>query len=250
MALSLASPRRVIGHAVNRGVRRPSTNSLVKRRALLSATVIVTLALGLTSASAIGAGGRLQLTLVNSGPQAEFYPVKPATHAHCIPSFLKPASLSTRSGTGVQLDSPGYAFGSEAPSRFSYTVPAGSGFTVPASTDAVVLKLWAFSGDGTCDGQLGDQTIDWRVLCSGTCGSDVSLTGPGQTGPKAGWQTFGVPAGTPLNTLANNHAGPSSRVAVSAGDVITLEVSADTWAGIQWSAPNGAGASSLMILRS
>jgi len=250
MAPSLVHARRMIGRAANLGLQRRRPANLVKTRALLSATLIVAVALGLTGTSAFAGGGRLQLFLVNAGPSTEFYPVKPATHAQCNPSFLKPASLSTSSGTGVQLDSPGYAFGSEAPSRFSYTVPAGSGFTVPANTSAVVLKLWAFSGDGTCDGQLGDQTIEWRVLCSGTCGSNVSLTGPGQTGPKTGWQTFGVPAGTPLNTLANNHAGPSSRVTVSAGDVITLEVSADTWAGIQWSAPNGAGASSLMILRS
>jgi hypothetical protein len=222
--------------------------NLVKRRVLLSATLIVAVALGLSGVSAFGAGGRLQLYLVNSGPSAEFYPVKPATATACNPSFLKPASLSTSTGTGVQLDSPGYAFGTEAPSRFSYTVPAGRGFTVPAGPDAVVLKLWAFSGDGTCPGQLGNQTIDWRVLCSGGCGTDVSLTGAGQSGPKSGWQTFGIPAGTPINTLANSHAGPSSGVTVSAGDVITLEVSADTWAGIQWSAPNGAGVSSLSIL--
>jgi hypothetical protein len=248
MAPSLVPARRMIGRAANLGLQRRRPANLVKTRVLLSATLIVTVALGLTGASAFAAGGRLQLYLVNSGPTSEFYPVKPATYAQCFTFFQKAASLSTSRGTGVQLDSPGYAFGSEAPSQFSYTVPAGSGFTVPASTDAVVLKLWAFSGDGTCDGQLGNQTIDWRVLCSGTCGSNVSLTGPGQTGLKAGWQTLGVPAGTPLNTLANNHAGPSSRVAVSAGDVITLEVSADSWAGIQWSAPGGAGASSLMIL--
>ena len=247
MAASLVPARRMIGRAANLGLQRRRPANFVKTRVLLSATLIVTVALGLTSASAFGAGGRLQLYLVNAGPTSEFYPVKPATAAQCNPSFQKAASLSTSTGTGVQLDSPGYAFGEE-PSRFSYTVPAGSGFTVPASADAVVLKLWAFSGDGTCPGQLGNQSIDWRVLCSGTCGTDVSLTGAGQTGLKAGWQTFGIPAGTPLNTLANNHAGPSSRVTVSAGDVITLEVSADSWAGIQWSAPNGAGASSLMIL--
>jgi len=118
---------------------------------------------------------------------------------------------------------------------------------VPASPDAVVLKLWAFSGDGTCDGQSDDQAIDWRVSCSGTCGSNVSLTGAGQVA-KPGWQAFDVPAGTPVNTLFNDHAGPSLQVDVGDGDVITLELSADTWAGIQWSAPNGAGASSLSIL--
>lgn len=234
MARSLASSR----HPVRRAVR------------LLSAAMLVAVALSLTVTSALGAGGRLQLNLVNSGPDTAFYPAS-ATSANpdCNKTGDQPASLSTSKGTGVKFDSPGYAFPPDlAPSRFSYTVPAGKGFTVPASPDAVVLKLWALSGDGTCPGQLGDQSIDWRVLCSGTCGSDVSLTGAGQAAPKAGWQAFDLPAGTPVNSLFNDHAGPLSKVRVGGGDVITLELSADTWAVIQWNAPNGSGASSLSIL--
>lgn len=219
----------------------------MKTRILLSAALLVTVALSLTIASASGAGGRLQLYLVNSGPDTTVYNESAATDGNCD-SFLKPASLSTSKGTGVQYDSPGYAFGSTPhPTTFSYTVPAGGGFTVPANRNAVVLKQWAFSGDGTCDGQLDDQTIDWRVYCSGTCGSNVSLTGAGQVA-KPGWQAFDVPAGTRVK-LFNDHAGPSSAVNVDGGDVITLELSADTWAGIQWSAPKGAGVSSLAILR-
>ena len=189
----------------------------------------------------------LQLYLVNSGPATEFYHVSVAANGDCDP-VQKPASLSTSAGTGVQYDSPGYAFSpaTDTPSRFSYTVPAGGGFTVPANPNAVILKLWTFSGDGTCPGQLEDQSIDWRVLCSGTCGTDVSLTGAGQVA-KPGWQAFDLPAGTPVNSLFSEHAGPPAGVQVYAGDVITLEVSADTWAGIQWSAPNGPGTSSLMI---
>jgi hypothetical protein len=221
----------------------------MRRRILASAAVLVTLALGLTMTSALGAGGRLQLYLVNSGPQTTFYNESVPTDGDCD-SFLKPASLSTSKGTATQFDSPGYAFGSSPhASTFSYTVPAGGGFTVPANPDTVILKLWSFSGDGTCDGQLGDQSIDWRVYCSGSCGSNVSLSGPGQSAPKAGWQSFAVPAGTPINSLFNDHAGPSSAVAVGAGDTITLELSADTWAGIQWSAANGGGVSSLSILQ-
>ena len=222
----------------------------MKRRILLSAAALVTVALSLTIATAFGASGRLSLYLVNSGPDSNFYNVTDANGSTC-PSFSKPASLSaTNTGTGVQYDSPGYAFDpGDQPSRFSYTVPAGGGFTVPASSDAVILKLWAFSGNGTCRGQTGAQAVDWRVYCSGTtCGSRVSLTGAGQL-DKPGWQAVDVPAGTPTNTLFNNHAGPSSAVNVGAGDVITLELSADTWAGIQWSARNGAGVSSLSILR-
>ena len=121
---------------------------------------------------------------------------------------------------------------------------------MPANPNAVVLKLWTFSGDGTCGGQTDDQTVDWRVTCSGpTCGANVSLTGDGQPA-KPGWQFFALPAGTPVNSLFNDHAGPPTMVRVGVGDVITLDLSADTWAGIQWSAPNGAGASSLSILRS
>lgn len=235
MAPSMKPARRLIGLAAR----------------LLSAAVLVAVALSLTTAGAFGAGGRLQLFLVNSGPESAFYPVSATeTNPECeqTGTGTKQASLSTDKGAGVQYDSPGYAFGSAPhPSTFSYTVPAGGGFTVPASPDAVVLKLWAFTGDGTCDGQDGDQSVDWRVYCSGTCGSDVSLTGAGQVA-KPDWQAFDVPAGTPVNSLFNDHAGPSSEVQVGAGDTITLEVSADTWAGIQWSAPKGAGASSLSIL--
>jgi hypothetical protein len=223
----------------------------VKGRILLTAAALVTVALSLTIATAFGASGRLSLYLVNSGPDSNFYNVTDANGSDC-PSFTKPASLAaTNTGSGVQYDSPGYAFAgsSDQPSRFSYIVPAGGDFTVRASSDAVILKLWAFSGNGTCRGQGGAQAIDWRVYCTGTtCGTDVSLTGAGQL-DKPGWQAVGVPAGTPTNTLFNNHAGPSSAVEVGAGDVITLELSADTWAGIQWSARNGAGVSSLSILR-
>lgn len=223
----------------------------MKKRILLSAVLLVTAALSLTIASALGAGGRLQLYLVNSGPATEFYNDSVPVDGDCG-QISKPASLAPTAGTaaGVQYDSPGYAFGSESPSVFSYTVPAGGAFKVPASPDAVVLKLWSFSGDGSCPGQTGDQSVDWRVLCSGpTCGSDVSLTGPGQSAPKAGWQNFSLPAGTPSNTLFNVHAGPSSAISVGIGDVIRLELSADTWAGIQWNAQNGAGSSSVSILR-
>jgi hypothetical protein len=221
----------------------------VRTRTLLTAAVLAIAALCLTLASAFGAGGPLHLYLVNSGPQTTFYNESVPADGNCD-SYLKPASLSTNRGTGAQFDSPGYAFGSSPhASTFSYSIPAGGGFTVPANPDSVILKLWSYSGDGSCDGQLDDQSVDWRVYCSGTCGSNVSLTGAGQGAPKAGWQSFDVPAGTPTNSLFNDHAGPSSAVTVGAGDVITLELSADTWAGIQWSAPNGAGASSLSIAR-
>jgi hypothetical protein len=219
----------------------------------VTAALLVTVALGVTVASAFGADGRLQLYLVNSGPETTFYNESMVADGDCDP-FTKSASLSTSKGTSVQNDSPGYAFTGDPaaahPSTFSYTVPAGGGFTVPASADAVILKMWAWSGDGSCGGQTGDQTVDWKVSCSGpTCGTSVSLTGPGQTGNKAGWQVFDIPAGTPINSVFNDHAGRAAPVTIGAGDVITLELSADTWSAIQWSAPGGAGASSLSILR-
>jgi hypothetical protein len=220
----------------------------VNRRIILGAGLLVVLALSVTIATAVAAGGRLQLNLVSSGSTSTtFYPL---SQPDCDNSFQKPAQLSSTPGTGVQYDSPGYAFGSSPhPSRFSYSVPAGGAFTVPASPDAVILKLWSFSGDGGCPGQDADQTIDWRLLCSGSCGTNVSLTGLGEPGGKPGWQVFDVPAGTPTNSLFNDHAGPSSAVQIAEGDTLTLELSADTWVGIQWSAPNGAGVSSLSILR-
>ena len=222
----------------------------MSKRILLSTAVLIATALSLAIATAFGAGGRLQLYLVKSGPATEFYNDSASADGDCN-ATSKPASLSATAGTGVQYDSPGYGFSAatDTPSDFSYTVPAGGGFSVPANSNAVILKLWSFSGDGTCPGQTGNQNVDWRVLCSGpTCGSNVTLTGPGQVAPKTGWQAFTIPAGTPTNTLFNAHAGPSSAVHVGAGDVITLELSADTWAGIQWNAPNGAGASSVSIL--
>jgi hypothetical protein len=194
----------------------------------------------------VGAGGRLQLYLVNSGPDTSFYNESVPTDGNCSP-ITKPGSLSTKPGTSAQFDSPGYAFGTETPSTLSYTVPAGGGFTVPANPNAVILKLWAYSGDGTCTGQDGAQAVDWRAYCSGSCGSEVSLTGPGQTGDKAGFQKLDVPAGAKTSTLFNEHTGPTSAVKVSAGDVIPLILSADTWAGINWSAPNGKGVSLLSI---
>lgn len=238
MALSLTPTRRRIGRAAR----------------LSSTAVLVAIALTMTTAGASGAGGRLQLNLVNTGSATTFYPPSGPDQDACEVTYEKPASLSTTAGTDVQFDSPGYAFTTDPndahQSTFSYIVPTGGGFSVPASSDAVILKLWSFSGDGTCFGQDGDQIIDWRVLCSGpTCGTDVSLTGAGQNVDKPGWQAFDVPAGTPVNSLFNDHAGPSSKVTVGAGDVIRLEVSADTWAIIQWSAPRGAGASFLSILR-
>lgn len=223
----------------------------MKTRLTTTAAALLAVALGLTIASAFAAGGRLDLNLVNAGPDTTVYNESMAVDGNCD-SYSKPGSLSTAAGAGVQFDSPGYAFTGDPaeahPSSFSYTVPAGGAFTVPANPNAVILKLWSFSGDGTCGGQTGDQTVDWRVTCSGsTCGANVSLTGDGQP-EKPGWQFFSIPAGTPINSLFNDHAGPSAPVRVGAGDVITLDLSADTWAGIQWSAPNGAGASSLSIL--
>lgn len=218
----------------------------MKRRTLFAVALVVLAAVGLTAVSPVGAGGRLQLYLVNAGPQGAFYNESVPADGNCDPT-THAASLSTKTGTAGQFDSPGYAFGGETPSRFSYTVPAGAGFTVPANRNAVMLKMWAFSGDGSCRGQTGDQVIDWFARCSGSCGSNVSLTGPGQTGDKAGFQALKVPAGTRISKLFNEHAGPSSPVKVGAGDVITLVLSADTWAGIHWSAPNGQGASNISI---
>ena len=94
---------------------------------LLNAAILVAVALSLTVTSALGAGGRLQLNLVNSGPDTAFYPASAtSTNPNCNKTGDQPASLSTSKGTGVKLDSPGYAFPPDlAPSRFSYTVPAG-----------------------------------------------------------------------------------------------------------------------------
>src|SRR5262249_40523915 len=125
-------------------------------------------------------------------------------------------------------------------SVFPYTVPAGGGFTVPANLNASILKLWAYSGPGTCPGQTSDQLMFWRVDCSGpTCGN-VSLTG--------GWQFFTIPAGTLPNTLVNEHAANAADVTVGAGDTVKLRLSTPSYPAIQWSAPNGPGVSSVNLL--
>jgi len=207
------------------------------------ALAVVTAAL--IASGAFAAGGRLELYLVNSGPQSAVYNDSSTVDGDCD-QYTRATSLSTVRGNGVLTDSPGYAFEDSGSSLFSYTVPAG--FTVKTNANAVILKLWTSSGDGSCRGQTDDQTIDWRVLCNGACGSNVILTGAaGQDKP--GYQALQIPAGTKNTTLANDHAGPDSAVNVGAGDVITLELSADTWSVFKWNAPNGIGASSVSILQ-
>ena len=102
---------------------------------LITAAAVVVVAIG----SALAAGGRLELNLVNSGSTTTtFYPLSP----DCNASFPKPARLSLASGTGVQYDSPGYAFGNQpASSRFAYTTPAGGETFTCSESQRDVLKL-------------------------------------------------------------------------------------------------------------
>src|SRR6476469_6813946 len=118
----------------------------MRGRTLFVAAVMVLAALALTTASSVGAGGQLQLYLVNSGPETTFYNESSITDGNCDP-YTKPGSLSTKTGKAGQFDSPGYAFGSDPhASTLTYTVPAGGGFTVPANKNAVMFKMWAYSG--------------------------------------------------------------------------------------------------------
>jgi hypothetical protein len=213
----------------------------LRKRMLPIAVLVGLVALSVGLSSAFAGAGRLHLYLVNSGTPTTFYPLSPtATDPNCFAASPKPASLSTSPGTSLQQDNPN---GSSTPtlansSTFSYTADAG--FTVPANSDAVILRLWANSGPGGCGGQNGDQTLRWRLECSGSgCGS-ASLSG--------GWQSFLIPAGTPINTLFNLHAANASPVQVGAGDTLTLYLNAPSWLGIQWSAPNGQGVSTVDVL--
>ena len=158
----------------------------MSKRILLSTAVLIATALSLAIATAFGAGGRLQLYLVKSGPATEFYNDSASADGDCN-ATSKPASLSATAGTGVQYDSPGYGFSAatDTPSDFSYTVPAGGGFSVPANSNAVILKLWSFSGDGICPGQTGnqlDEVLAPEALCSvelaGRVSSACKSTGP------------------------------------------------------------------------
>ncbi len=212
-----------------------------KRLVTVATLALAVVALGATSA--FGGGGRLQLYLVNSGPSSSFYNDSSSSDGNCGRTDLA-SSLSTQPGTSLRQDSVGFLPDGHGPSTFSYTMPAGGGFTIPVSSDAIVLKLWAYSGDGTCDAQnVNSQTIEWSLDCSGpTCGS-VSLSG-------GGYQSITIPANTPKNTLQNVHFGVSSPVRVGAGDTISLKFTSDFYAPIQWNAPRGAGVSSLNILTS
>jgi hypothetical protein len=213
----------------------------MKKRLLAAAMLALAVAVAVGATSAFGGGGRFQLYLVNAGPASSVYNDSATADGTCG-QFTTPSSLSTMPGTGRRQDSVGYAGEAAGPSTFSYTVPAGGAFTIPVSTDAIVLKLWAFSGDGTCGGQNGAQVISWSLDCSGpTCGS-VSLSG--------GYQPIAIPAGTPINTLQNVHYGVSSPVRVGVGDTLSLKFTSDTWATFQWNAPNGQGVSVLSLLTS
>jgi hypothetical protein len=207
------------------------------RRILLAVAMVasvVSVSLGMTSAFA-GGQGRLQLYLNNSGPSTIFFKFTPPCNG-----YFKPAELKTTKGVALQEDDPSGA--QFPPSAFPYTVPADGGFTVPANLNASILKLWVYSGPGSCPGQTVDQIMFWRVDCSGaTCGN-VSLTG--------GWQSFIIPAGTPPNSLFNEHAANAAPVTVGAGDKITLQLSTPSYPAMQWSAPNGPGVSSVNILTS
>ncbi len=213
-----------------------------KRFIAVATLALVVVALAATSA--FGSGGRFQLYLVNSGPSSSFYNDSATSDGNCNSIDLA-SSLSTQPGTSLRQDSVGYLPDPQGVSVFSYTVPAGGGFTIPANANAIVLKLWAFSGDGSCDGQnVNPQTIGWSLVCHGpTCGS-VNLV----SGPDSGYQDIAIAANTPKNTLQNVHVGVSSPVTVGAGDTITLQFESNTYAPIQWNAPNGAGVSSLSIL--
>ena len=222
---------------------RPTQGRVVMVKRIIAVAMLALVAVvALGAASAFGGGGgRLQLYLVNSGPDTRFYNDSAAADGNCNSIPAKAASLSLTPGTSLQQDNPYGSSSNLNGSVLSYTVPAGGGFTIKSNDSSIMLKIWSFSGDGTCPDQGGDQSFLWSVDCAGpTCGA-VSLTG--------GEQLLNVPAGTPINTLFNVHVGVSSPVTVGAGDKITLVLrSPQYYVPIQWSAPNGPGVSSLSIL--
>ena len=78
----------------------------MKTRTRTTAAALLAFAFCLAITSALAAGGRLQLNLVNAGPETTFYNDSSAVDGDCD-SYTKPGSLSPAAGTGVQLDSPG-----------------------------------------------------------------------------------------------------------------------------------------------
>ena len=76
------------------------------------AVALVVTAVAVVVSGAFAAGGRLQLNLVNSGTQSSVYNESMTADGNCD-QYLKATSLSTNKGTGLQSDSPGYAFESD-----------------------------------------------------------------------------------------------------------------------------------------
>ena len=103
------------------------------KRIIAVAMLALTAAVAVSVTGAFGkGGGRLELYLVNSGPNTRFFNDSTAADGNCDPVLAKPASLSTSKGTSLQQDNPdGSSANPARASVFSYTVPAGGGFTIP-----------------------------------------------------------------------------------------------------------------------
>lgn len=220
----------------------------MKKRLLTLAMLVLVIAGTVGATTASGSCGRFDLYLVNSGPTSPFYNDSTNDGEPQCDQLNLPSSLSTSPGKHLRQDSVGFIGDSSDPgpgaSTFSYTVPARHGFTIKANPNAITLKLWAFSGDRSCDepgvNDSPTQVINWSLECTGpTCGS-VDLS--------SGYQDITIPEKTPINTLQNVHFGVSSPVKVGAGDTITLRLASDFFAPIQWNAAKGPGASLLSIL--
>ncbi len=207
-----------------------STNRKLLTLGLATFVAASMLTLSFASSFAVRDTGRLDLFMVNSGASTTFFNDSVTADGNCSP-FSAPASLSLSQGTSLRQDTLAGGLGTV----LSFT--SDRSFTVPANPNAVILKLWAFSGDTTCPGQTPPQPISWEVTCTGSCGTAVSLTG----GP----QTFTV--GSTL-ALFNEHAGPATSISVAAGDTITLALGCPGFPPIQWNAPNGQGVSGISIL--
>ena len=113
---------------------------MVKRIiAVAMLALVAVVALGAASAFG-GGGGRLQLYLVNSGPDTRFYNDSAAADGNCNSIPAKAASLSLTPGTSRQQDNPYGSSSNLNGSVLSYTVPAGGGFTIKSNDSSIMLQ--------------------------------------------------------------------------------------------------------------
>ena len=124
---------------------------------------------------ASGGAGTVQLYPVNSGPNTRFnnesarsrWQLKLNTRQSRVSvSYAGDESLA---GQSLRL------IVQSGRVRALVTVPAGGGFTIKTNDSSIMVKIWSFSGDGTCPDQAATSLPLERRLRSGRPAGAVSF---------------------------------------------------------------------------